>query len=300
MGKQQRAFLISISHLPLLSVGLNCALGAKDLRPYLQVLSAKSPFLISAYPNAGLPNAFGGYDESPNDMAGDIGEYLDLGIVNIVGGCCGTTAEHIKAFAQRIKGVKPRKLPENTEPGNMQLSGLEPLTIRSDSNFINVGERCNVTGSRKFLRLIKSGEFEAAIAVARDQVDGGAQILDVNMDEGMLDGVEAMKEFLNMVASEPDISRIPIMIDSPNGKSLKRACAECARQVGWSTLSRCKSGEKEFLRQAKLVQRYGAAVIVMAFDETGQADNYQRRIDICARAYHLLVNSGFPPQGHRV
>ena len=213
-GQTAEAFLISISHLPLLSVGLNCALGAKDLRPYLQVLSAKSPFLISAYPNAGLPNAFGGYDESPNDMAGDIGEYLDLGIVNIVGGCCGTTAEHIKAFAQRIKGVKPRKLPEDTGPGNMQLSGLEPLTIRSDSNFINVGERCNVTGSRKFLRLIKSGEFEAAIAVARDQVDGGAQILDVNMDEGMLDGVEAMKEFLNMVASEPDISRIPIMIDS--------------------------------------------------------------------------------------
>jgi 5-methyltetrahydrofolate--homocysteine methyltransferase len=294
-GQTAEAFLISISHLPLLSVGLNCALGAKDLRPYLQDLSAKSPFLISAYPNAGLPNAFGGYDESPNDMAGDIGEYLDLGIVNIVGGCCGTTAEHIKAFAQRIKGVKPRKLPEDTGPGNMQLSGLEPLTIRSDSNFINVGERCNVTGSRKFLRLIKSGEFEAAIAVARDQVDGGAQILDVNMDEGMLDGVEAMKEFLNMVASEPDISRIPIMIDSSKWEIIE-AGLRCVQGKSVVNSISLKSGEKEFLRQAKLAQRYGAAVIVMAFDETGQADNYQRRIDICARAYHLLVNSGFLPQ----
>jgi 5-methyltetrahydrofolate--homocysteine methyltransferase len=293
-GQTTEAFLNSISHVDLLSVGLNCALGAKDMRPYLEELSDKAPFYVSAYPNAGLPNQFGEYDQDPHEMGHEIEDFLKAGFLNIVGGCCGTTPAHIKRIAEIAKSSKPRKKPEADHL--MHLSGLEPVTLRPESNFMNVGERTNVTGSKKFLRLIKEGNYEEALAIAKDQVDGGAQVIDVNMDEGMLDGEAAMTKFLNLIASEPDISRVPIMIDSSKW-SVIEAGLKCVQGKAIVNSISLKEGEEKFIEQANKVKQYGAAVIVMAFDETGQADTYQRRIDICKRAYDVLVNKvHFPAQ----
>ncbi|MDI1353950.1 MAG: methionine synthase [bacterium] len=293
-GQTTEAFLNSVSHVDLLSIGLNCAMGAKDLRPYLEELSDKAPFYVSAYPNAGLPNQFGEYDQDAHEMGHQIEEFLKAGFINIVGGCCGTTPAHIKRIAELAKLAKPRKKPEADTL--MHLSGLEPLTLRPESNFLNVGERTNVTGSKKFLRLIKEGQYEEALTVAKDQVDGGAQVIDVNMDEGMLDSESAMTTFLNLIASEPDISRVPIMIDSSKW-SVIEAGLKCVQGKAIVNSISLKEGEEKFIEQAHKVKLYGAAVIIMAFDETGQADTYQRRIDICKRAYDLLVNTvDFPPQ----
>jgi 5-methyltetrahydrofolate--homocysteine methyltransferase len=293
-GQTVEAFLNSISHVNLLSIGLNCALGAKDMRPYLEELSEKAPFFVSAYPNAGLPNQFGEYDETPHQMCVQIDDFLQSGFINIVGGCCGTTPDHIKHIAQHAKKVAPRKIP--TIEKHLRLSGLEALTYRPDSNFLNVGERTNVTGSKKFLRLIKDNQYDAALSVARDQVEGGAQAIDINMDEGMLDADFAMSKFLNLVASEPDICKVPVMIDSSKFEVIETGL-KCTQGKSIVNSISLKGGEEEFIRQAKLVKKYGAAVIVMAFDEQGQADNLQRRIDICKRAYTLLVEQvHFAPQ----
>ena len=296
-GQTTEAFLISVSHSPLLSIGLNCALGAKQLMPYLQTLDAKSPFAVSAHPNAGLPNAFGEYDETPEQMAAQIKDYLDLSLVNIIGGCCGTSPAHIQAIADLSKNYTPRTYMNISSPSRpMRLSGLEPLVITENTNFVNVGERTNVTGSRKFLRLIKERQFDEALNIARDQVEGGAQILDVNMDEGMIDGVEAMTTFLNLIAAEPDIARIPIMIDSSKWEIIE-AGLKCVQGKSVVNSISLKGGEAEFIHQAKIIKRFGAAVIVMAFDEEGQADNYERRIQICKRSYDVLTKTvGFPAE----
>ena len=293
-GQTTEAFLNSISHVDLLSVGLNCALGAKDMRPYLEELSSKAPFFVSAYPNAGLPNQFGEYDQDAHAMGHEIEDFLKAGFLNIVGGCCGTTPSHIKRIAELAKTAKPRKKP--TADTLMHLSGLEPVTLRPESNFMNVGERTNVTGSKKFLRLIKEGNYEEALSVAREQVDGGAQVIDVNMDEGMLDSEGAMTKFLNLIASEPDISRVPIMIDSSKWTVIE-AGLKCVQGKAIVNSISMKEGEEKFIEHALKIKQYGAAVIVMAFDEVGQADTLQRRIDICKRAYDILVNQvNFPPQ----
>lgn len=293
-GQTVEAFLHSVSHVDLLSIGLNCALGAKEMRPYLEELSEKAPFFISAYPNAGLPNQFGEYDETPHHMGHEVLDFLKSGFLNIVGGCCGTTPEHIREIAQLAAKCPPRKVP--APDTLMHLSGLEAVTQRPESNFMNVGERTNVTGSRKFARLIAEGDYEEALSIARDQVDGGAQAIDVNMDEGMLDSEKAMVKFLNLIAAEPDIAKLPIMIDSSKFHVIE-AGLKCTQGKSIVNSISLKEGEQEFLRQASLIRRYGAAVIVMAFDEAGQADTYQRRIDICSRAYKLLTEkAGFPPQ----
>ncbi|MCW3104738.1 MAG: metH [Bacteroidetes bacterium] len=293
-GQTTEAFLNSISHVDLLSVGLNCALGAKDMRPYLEELSGKAPFYVSAYPNAGLPNQFGEYDQDAHEMGHEIEEFLKAGFLNIVGGCCGTTPSHIKRIAEIAKNSKPRKKPEPDHL--MHLSGLEPVTLRPESNFMNVGERTNVTGSKKFLRLIKEGNYEEALSIAREQVEGGAQVIDVNMDEGMLDSEAAMTKFMNLIASEPDISRVPIMIDSSKW-SVIEAGLKCVQGKAIVNSISMKEGEEKFIEQANKIKQYGAAVIVMAFDEVGQADTFQRRIDICKRAYDILVDKvKFPPQ----
>jgi 5-methyltetrahydrofolate--homocysteine methyltransferase len=293
-GQTTEAFLNSVSHVDLLSVGLNCALGAKDMRPYLEELSHKSPFYVSAYPNAGLPNQFGEYDEDAHTMGHQIEDFLQAGFINIVGGCCGTTPAHIKRIAELAKVATPRLRP----PADtlMHLSGLEPFTLTPESNFINVGERTNVTGSKKFLRLIKEGNYEEALSIAKEQVDGGAQVIDVNMDEGMLDGEAAMTKFLNLIAAEPDISRVPIMIDSSKW-SVIEAGLKCVQGKAIVNSISLKEGEEKFIEYAHKVKQYGAAVIVMAFDEVGQADTLQRRKDICKRAYDILVDKvHFPPQ----
>lgn len=293
-GQTTEAFLNSVSHVNLLSVGLNCALGAKDMRPYLEELSGKAPFYVSAYPNAGLPNQFGEYDQDAHEMGHQIEDFLKSGFLNIVGGCCGTTPDHIREIAKIAAKSKPRKKP--VADTLMHLSGLEPVTLRPESNFMNVGERTNVTGSKKFLRLIKEGNFEEALSIAKDQVDGGAQVIDVNMDEGMLDSEAAMTKFLNLIASEPDISRVPIMIDSSKW-SVIEAGLKCVQGKAIVNSISLKEGEEKFIEQAHKVKQYGAAVIVMAFDEVGQADTLQRRKDICKRAYDILVNKvHFPPQ----
>lgn len=286
-GQTTEAFLNSVSHVKLLSVGLNCALGAKDMRPYLEELSTKAPFYVSAYPNAGLPNQFGEYDQDAHEMGHQIEEFLKAGFLNIVGGCCGTTPDHIREIAKIAATSKPRKKPEPDTL--MHLSGLEPVTLRPESNFMNVGERTNVTGSKKFLRLIKEGNYEEALSIAREQVEGGAQVIDVNMDEGMLDSEAAMTKFLNLIASEPDISRVPIMIDSSKW-SVIEAGLKCVQGKAIVNSISLKEGEAKFIEQAHKIKQYGAAVIVMAFDEVGQADTLQRRIDICKRAYDVLVN----------
>ncbi len=293
-GQTTEAFWISIKHANLLSVGLNCALGAREMRPYLETLSNVSNTWVSVYPNAGLPNAFGGYDETPQMMGGDIEDFCKSGFVNIVGGCCGTTPDHIRVFSQVASKYPPRKIPHRFP--FMQLSGLEPVTMTPESNFMNVGERTNVTGSAKFLKLIKEDKYEDALAIARDQVDGGAQVIDINMDEGMLDGDAAMKKFLNLCAAEPDIAKVPVMIDSSKFHIIEEGL-KCLQGKGIVNSISLKGGEEEFIRQAKLVRDYGAAVIVMAFDEQGQADSYERRIAICERSYKILTQQlGFPPE----
>ena len=293
-GQTNEAFLNSVSHVDLLSVGLNCALGAKEMRPYLEELSVKAPFFVSAYPNAGLPNQFGEYDQDAHEMGHQIEDFLKAGFLNIVGGCCGTTPAHIARIAELAKKAKPRKKP--CADTLMHLSGLEPLTLRPESNFMNVGERTNVTGSKKFLRLIKEGNFDEALSIAKEQVDGGAQVIDVNMDEGMLDSEASMIKFLNLIAAEPDIARVPIMIDSSKWTVIE-AGLKCVQGKAIVNSISLKEGEEKFIEYANKIKQYGAAVIVMAFDEVGQADTLQRRKDICRRAYDVLVNKvHFPPQ----
>ena len=294
-GQTAEAFLISIAHSDLLSVGFNCALGAKALLPHLEVLAKKAPFGVSAHPNAGLPNAFGGYDESAAEMAAQIQEYVDLGLVNIVGGCCGTRPAHIEAIAAIAAKASPRKIIQK-QLGPMQLSGLEPLVLTTDLNFVNVGERTNVAGSKMFLRLIKEESYDQALAVAREQVENGAQIIDINMDDGLIDGEEAMVNFLNLVVAEPDISRVPIMIDSSKWPIIEAGLRVVQGKCVVNSIS-LKEGEALFLEQALKIKNYGAAVIIMAFDEVGQADNYERRIEIAKRSYDLLVECiDFPAQ----
>jgi 5-methyltetrahydrofolate--homocysteine methyltransferase len=286
-GQTTEAFLNSMSHVDLLSIGLNCALGAKDMRPYLEELANKAPFYVSAYPNAGLPNQFGEYDQDAHEMGHQIEDFLKAGFLNIVGGCCGTTPAHIKRIAELAANVSPRKKPAADHL--MHLSGLEPVTLYPESNFMNVGERTNVTGSKKFLRLIKENNYDEALSIAREQVEGGAQVIDINMDEGMLDAEFAMTKFLNLIASEPDIARVPIMIDSSKWNVIE-AGLKCVQGKSIVNSISLKEGEEKFIEQANKIKQYGAAVIVMAFDEVGQADTLQRRIDICKRAYYILVD----------
>ncbi len=293
-GQTTEAFWTSMSHVRPLSIGLNCALGAAQLRAYVQELSRIADTHVSAHPNAGLPNAFGEYDESPEAMAAHLREWAENGLLNIVGGCCGTTPAHIAAIAEAVRGVVPRRIPEIAPL--LRLSGLEPMVVGPDTNFVNVGERTNVTGSAKFAKLILEGNYAEALVVARQQVDSGAQIIDVNMDEGLLDAQRAMVTFLNLVASEPDIARVPVMVDSSKW-SVIEAGLKCLQGKGVVNSISLKEGEAEFLRQARLVRRYGAAVIVMAFDEQGQADSTARKVAICTRAYRLLTEQvGFPAQ----
>lgn len=294
-GQTPAAFWISVSHTPnLLSVGLNCALGSKQMRPHIEEISSMAPVLTSLYPNAGLPNEFGGYDESPEFMAKISREYVEDGFVNIIGGCCGTTPEHIQAISEAVVGLKPRKRPE-IKP-DMRLSGLEPMIHYEGSNFINVGERTNVTGSRMFRRLIEQDKYEDALAVARQQVENGAQVIDVNMDEGMLDSEAAITKFLNLIASEPEISRVPVMLDSSKWTVLE-AGLKCLQGKGIVNSISLKEGEEIFKKHAETVRSYGAAVIVMAFDEQGQADTFERKAQICKRAYKILTEEvGFPPE----
>ncbi|WP_017444892.1 methionine synthase [Gayadomonas joobiniege] len=293
-GQTTEAFYNSLRHLQPLSIGLNCALGPAELRQYVEEMARVSDYAVSVHPNAGLPNAFGEYDLSPEDMAIHIKEWAESGFFNIVGGCCGTTPEHIAAIAGAVDGVKPRDIVARERA--CRLSGLEPLTIDADSLFVNVGERTNVTGSAKFKRLIKEEQFDEALEVARQQVENGAQIIDINMDEGMLDSQAAMVKFLNLIASEPDIARVPIMIDSSKWEILE-AGLKCIQGKGIVNSISLKEGEENFIQQAQLIRDYGAAVIVMAFDETGQADTRARKYEICKRSYDILVDQlDFPPE----
>jgi len=290
-GQTVEAFYISLSHFPILSIGLNCALGAEEMRPHLAALSEIADCYISTYPNAGLPNEMGEYDQTPDQMSVFIEDFANNGFVNIVGGCCGTTPEHIARMAAQVKGLTPRKLAH--KPHYTMFSGLEPLIMRPDINFINIGERTNVTGSKKFERLIKSGDYNTALEVALQQVEAGAQVLDINMDEGLLDSETAMKTFLHLVMAEPDIAKIPIMIDSSKFSVIESGL-QCVQGKCIVNSISLKEGKEEFLRQAKLVHRYGAAAVVMAFDENGQADTIKRKVEICSRAYHLLIEeAGF-------
>lgn len=292
-GQTLAAFVASMSHANPLAIGLNCSLGAADLKPYVKELGRIAPFFISTYPNAGLPNQLGEYDETPEKMAEQIKEFVDEGLVNIIGGCCGTTPDHITKYVELVKGAKPHKKAEVSE--FMNLSGLEHLEVSQQINFLNIGERCNVAGSRRFLRLIQEKKYEEALDIARKQVEDGAQVLDINMDEGLLDGAQEMTNFLNMLASDPDVSRVPIMVDSSDWKVIE-AGLKCVQGKSIVNSISLKNGEEEFLHQAKLAQNYGAAVVVMAFDETGQADTFERRIEVCERAYKLLVENGFNPK----
>jgi len=293
-GQTVEAFWISISHADLFSVGINCALGAKQMRPYIEELSRLAPVPISCHPNAGLPNAFGGFDETPERMSADLREFASNGWLNIAGGCCGTTPAHIKAIAEAVRGVKPHVLskPERYT----RFSGLEPLVLRPDSRFVNIGERTNVTGSPRFSKLVLAGEYEAALAVARQQVENGAQIIDVNMDEAMLDSEQAMTTFLHHIAAEPDIARVPIMIDSSNWRVIE-AGLKCIQGKGIVNSISLKEGEEVFRQRASLVRRYGAAMVVMAFDEKGQADTLARKMEVCERAYRILTEkAGVAPE----
>ena len=293
-GQTIEAFWHSIADADPFSVGINCALGAKQMRPYIEELSKRAPVYITCHPNAGLPNAFGGFDETPERMAEDLREFAGNGWLNIVGGCCGSTPEHIAAIAEAVCDLPPHAVVEPDH--DTRLSGLEPLTIRPELNFVNIGERTNVTGSPKFSRLIREDQFEEALAVARQQVEGGAQLIDVNMDEAMLDSENAMVRFLNLIASEPDICRVPLMVDSSKW-SVIEAGLQCVQGKGVVNSISLKEGEEKFKEQARLVKRYGAAVVVMAFDETGQADTIDRKVEICTRAYKILTEDvAFPPQ----
>ena len=291
-GQTLGAFLASISHTKCLSVGLNCSFGAKEMFPYLRELSAMAPCFISVHPNAGLPNQLGDYDETPEKMAIQVKEFLDEGLVNIVGGCCGTTPDHIAKLVELAKDAKPHQ--PVSKPKYMWLSGLELFEVKPEMNFINVGERCNVAGSRRFLRLINEEKYEEALNIAQKQVEDGAQILDINMDDGLLDGVREMTQFLNLIASDPEVARVPVMIDSSNWEVIE-AGLKCTQGKSIVNSISLKEGEEVFLNRARLIRKYGAAAIIMAFDEKGQADTLERRIEICNRAYHLLVNDGFNP-----
>ncbi|HUO55432.1 MAG TPA: methionine synthase, partial [Rhodoblastus sp.] len=293
-GQTPAAFWHSLRHARPFSIGLNCALGAREMRAHIAELSRIADTLVCAYPNAGLPNEFGLYDESPEAMGAMVGEFAESGLVNIVGGCCGTTPAHISAIARRVAGLKPRATP-HIEP-LLRLSGLEPFTLTSDINFVNIGERANVTGSAKFRKLIQAGDYAAALDVARDQVANGAQIIDVNMDEGLLDSKKVMVEFLNLVAAEPDIARVPVMVDSSKFDVIE-AGLKCVQGKAAVNSISLKEGDEKFIEQAKIVRRHGAAAVVMAFDEKGQADTFARKVEICQRAYNILTNQvGFPPE----
>jgi len=293
-GQTIRAFLASVGHADLLSIGLNCSFGAKDLKPYLQEVSAHSSSFVSAYPNAGLPNQFGEYDETPETMAVQVKEYIDEQLVNIIGGCCGTTPDHIATYQELIKKAKPRE--RRVKSINLELSGLELLEIEESSLFVNIGERCNVAGSKAFLRLINEKNYEEALRIARKQVEDGAQIIDINMDDAMLDSKEEMVTFLHYLSSEPEISRVPFMIDSSKWEVIE-AGLKCIQGKCIVNSISLKEGEEDFLKKARLIRSYGAAAIVMAFDEKGQADSFERKTQICTRAYYLLVDKvGFPPQ----
>src|SRR5918994_1084368 len=293
-GQVTEAFWNSVRHANPISVGLNCALGSKELRQYIGELSRISEVPISAYPNAGLPNEFGEYEETPEMMAAEIREWVEAGWLNIVGGCCGTTPDHLRAIAEAVSGHPPREIPEI--PKKLRLSGLEPCNIGPDSLFVNVGERTNVTGSARFKELISNEDYETALDVARQQVGNGEQVIDINMDEGMLEGEEAMVRFLDLVASEPDISRVPVMIDSSRWSIIEAGLKRVQGKAVVNSIS-LKEGEEEFVRQARLLKRYGAAVIVMAFDVKGQAETKERKVEICRRAYSVLTEEvGFPPE----
>lgn len=293
-GQTIEAFLYSVSHYPLLSIGINCALGAELMRPYVEILAKESPFNISVYPNAGLPNEFGQYDETPDHMSSTLKDWFENKWVNIVGGCCGTTNEHIKAIAEVAKDYSPRQIPHLEKIPRW--SGLEPLKIFAGSNFINIGERTNLTGSLAFKKLIVENNFEDALKVARDQVENGAQIIDINMDEAMIDSEKAMVTFLNLIASEPEISRVPLMIDSSKWTVIEAGLKRIQGKAIVNSLS-LKEGEAKFIEHAKLVKKYGAAIVVMAFDEKGQADNFDRRTEICSRAYNILTQKvNFPAE----
>ena len=285
-GQTVEAFWISVSHMPLFSVGMNCALGAKEMRPFLEELSRLAPIPITCYPNAGLPNAFGGFDETPERMASDLGEFARNGWLNIAGGCCGSTPEHTRAIGEAIRGVAPR-VPPKVEAYS-RFSGLEALVIRPDTNFVNIGERTNVTGSPRFAELIRKGDFEKALAIARQQVEGGAQMIDVNMDEAMLDSEKCMTTFLNALGSEPDIARVPILVDSSRW-SVIEAGLKCLQGKGIVNSISLKEGDEVFLEQARKIRRYGAGVVVMAFDEKGQADTAERKVAIATRAHRILT-----------
>jgi 5-methyltetrahydrofolate--homocysteine methyltransferase len=285
-GQTVEAFWISVSHMPLLSVGINCSLGAKQMRPYIEELAKIAPVYISCHPNAGLPNAFGGFDETPEVMAEDLRDFAMSGWLNLAGGCCGSTPDHIRAIAGALRGIEPRVPPA---PDHVtRFSGLEPLEMRPDTNFVNIGERTNVTGSPRFAKLVLSGLYEDALSVARQQVEGGAQIIDINLDEAMLDSEKAMTTFLNYIASEPDIARVPVMIDSSKW-SVIEAGLKCIQGKGIVNSISLKEGEEEFKQRARLVRRYGAGMVVMAFDEQGQAVTAERKVEICKRSYHVLT-----------
>jgi 5-methyltetrahydrofolate--homocysteine methyltransferase len=295
-GQTLDAFWRSVAHSKPFSVGINCALGAKQMRPFFAELARIAPTFTSCYPNAGLPNAFGGYDETPDQTAALLGEFAAAGLANILGGCCGTTPAHVRAIGDAVRDTAPRAVPAGPSPADVSFfSGLEPLAIRPDSNFIMVGERTNVTGSKRFARLVKEGQYGEALAVAREQVQGGANIIDINMDEGMLDGEQAMTKFLNLVATEPDIARVPIMVDSSKWSVLE-AGLKCIQGKGIVNSISLKEGEEDFLAKARFIQRFGAGVVVMAFDEKGQAETAARKAEICQRAFRLLTEkAGFDP-----
>lgn len=293
-GQTLDAFLASVEHADLFSVGLNCSFGARQLKPFLEQLASRAPYYISAYPNAGLPNSLGQYDQTPEDMAAEVKEYIEEGLVNIIGGCCGTTEQYIAKYQDLIQGVQPR-VPVKKH-AHLWLSGLELLEVSPEINFVNVGERCNVAGSRKFLRLINEKKYDEALSIARKQVEDGALVIDVNMDDGLLDAAQEMTTFLNLVASEPEIARVPIMIDSSKWEVI-RAGLKCVQGKCIVNSISLKEGEEVFIAHAREVKQLGAAVIVMAFDEKGQADTYSRKIEVCERAYRILVDKvGFAPE----
>ena len=292
-GQTLDAFLASVQHAPIFSIGLNCSFGAKQLKPFLQQLASRAPYYISAYPNAGLPNSLGEYDQTPEDMAREVKEYLDEGLVNIIGGCCGTTEAYIAKYVPLVEGAQPHVPASETDA--FCLSGLELLEQSAEVKFINVGERCNVAGSRKFLRLINEKNYEEALGIARKQVEDGALVIDVNMDDGLLDAKEEMKTFLNLVMSDPDIARVPIMIDSSKWEVIE-AGLKCLQGKSIVNSISLKEGEEKFVERARMIKRLGAATVVMAFDEQGQAETYQRKIEVCERAYRILTSRvGFNP-----
>ncbi|CAF3966693.1 unnamed protein product, partial [Rotaria sordida] len=288
-GQTVDAFVISVSHADPICLGLNCALGPKEMRRFIEEVSNNTCAYTICYPNAGLPNTFGEYDETPESMAQDVGQWAHDGLLNIVGGCCGSTPDHIKAIAESVKRYPPRVPPKDVHADEMLLSGLEPFRISRYTNFVNIGERCNVAGSRQFLRLLKENKFDAALQVAKVQVESGAQILDLNMDEGMIDGQIVMAKFINLLGSEPDIARVPLCIDSSNF-SVIEAGLKCTQGKCIVNSISLKEGEQDFLDKAKKCKKYGAAVVVMAFDEQGQATDIERKWSICKRSYDLLVN----------